>query len=99
VQVYRDAARRLGIELLEQVVHTEEEAQATLAAVRKGEVDGILSLTSTTLNIDGFVLEATARQAIPSMFESARDCYLAIACSSLLSLGLALFLSMPQRRR
>jgi putative tryptophan/tyrosine transport system substrate-binding protein len=71
VQVYRDAARRLGIELLEQVVHTEEEAQATLAAVRKGEVNGILSLSSIALNIDGFVLEATTRQAIPSMFESA----------------------------
>ena len=42
VQVYRDAAHRLGIELVEQVVRTEEEAQATLAAVRKGEVDGIL---------------------------------------------------------
>ena len=28
-----------------------------------------------------------------------RDCYLAIACSSLVSLGLALFLSRPQRHR
>jgi putative ABC transport system substrate-binding protein len=71
VQVYRDAARRLGIELVEQAVHTEEEAQATLAAVRKGEVDGILVHGSTALNIAGFVLEATARQAIPSMFVSA----------------------------
>jgi putative ABC transport system substrate-binding protein len=72
VQVYRDAAHRLGIELVEQVVHTEEEAQATLAAVRKGEVDGIiLSYDSTALNLGGFILEATARQAIPSMFGSA----------------------------
>jgi putative ABC transport system substrate-binding protein len=71
VQVYRDAARHLGIELVEQVVHTEEEAQATLAAIRQGEVDGILSHTTTALNIDGFILEATARQAIPSMFAAA----------------------------
>jgi putative tryptophan/tyrosine transport system substrate-binding protein len=71
VRGYREAARRSGIELVEQVVHTEDEAQATLAAVRKGEVDGILSLGSIALNIDGFALEATARQAIPSMFASA----------------------------
>jgi putative ABC transport system substrate-binding protein len=71
VQMYRDAAHRLGIELVEQVVHTEEEAQATLTAVRKGGVDGILSPGSIALNIGGFILEATARQAIPSMFEPA----------------------------
>ena len=70
LQEYRDAARRLGIELVEQAVRTEEEAQATLAAVRKGEIDGILSQDTTTLNIGGFVLKATARQAIPSMFPS-----------------------------
>jgi hypothetical protein len=35
--VYRDAARRLEIELVEQTVHSAEEAQATLARVRKGE--------------------------------------------------------------
>ncbi|HEY5864752.1 MAG TPA: MFS transporter, partial [Candidatus Tectomicrobia bacterium] len=39
-----------------------------------------------------------------TMFEEAavlayRDCYMAIACSSLLALGLALFLPTPQRRR
>src|SRR2546426_1066557 len=37
---YREAARRLGIELVEKPVRTAEEAQATLAQVRKGEVDG-----------------------------------------------------------
>ena len=71
VQGYRDAAHHLGIALVEQVVHTEEEAQATLAAVRKGEVDGILSPDSIALNLAGFVLEASAKQAIPSMFSSA----------------------------
>ena len=71
VQVYRDAARRLGVELVEQVVRTEEDARATLAAVRKEDVDGILSHDSTALNIGGFILEATARQAIPSMFGTA----------------------------
>ena len=39
-KVYRDAAHRLGIVLVEKVVRTEAEAQATLAQVRKGETDG-----------------------------------------------------------
>jgi putative ABC transport system substrate-binding protein len=71
VTVFRDAARRLGIELVEKPVRTEAEAQATLAAVRQGEVDGILQVHGSALNILGFILEATARQAIPSMFSSA----------------------------
>jgi len=71
VQVSRDAAQRLGIELVERVVHTEEEAQAALATVRKREVDGILALGGSALNLTGFILETTARQAIPSMFASA----------------------------
>jgi ABC-type uncharacterized transport system substrate-binding protein len=37
VGVYHDAARRLGIELVEQTVHSKEEAQATLARVRQSE--------------------------------------------------------------
>jgi len=70
-KVYHDAARRLGIELVEQAVRTEEEAQATLATVRKGEVDGILQPPSGSLNITGFILEAAVQQAIPSMFSNA----------------------------
>ncbi len=69
-RVYRDAARRLGIILVEQTVRTEEEARASLAKVRKAEVDGILAPTSLSLNIPGFVLEATAR-GIPTMFNGA----------------------------
>lgn len=71
LKIYRDAARRLGIELVEQAVRTEEEAQTTLAAVRKGEVDGILQPYSSSLNIAGFILEAAVQQAIPSMFSNA----------------------------
>jgi putative ABC transport system substrate-binding protein len=69
--VYREAARRLGIELVERTVHSEEEAQATLAQLQHGHVDGILPPDSLSLNIPGFVLEATSRQAIPTMFNSA----------------------------
>jgi putative ABC transport system substrate-binding protein len=70
-KAYRDAARRLGIELVEQAVRTEEEAQTTLAQVRTGEVDGMLDPGTLSLNLSGFVLEATARRAIPTMFDAA----------------------------
>jgi putative tryptophan/tyrosine transport system substrate-binding protein len=71
VGVYRDAARRLGIELLEQPLHSEEEAQANLAQVQKGHVDGILAPDVLSFNIPGFVLEAASLQAIPTMFAGA----------------------------
>jgi putative ABC transport system substrate-binding protein len=70
-RVYRDAARRLGIELVEQSVQTEEEAQASLAQVRKGDVEGILKPYHISLNIPGFILSATSQQGIPSMFDGA----------------------------
>lgn len=65
---YRDAARRLGIALLEKRVQGHDEAQATLAEVPKEEVQGILSPRSVSSNIPGFVLAATSQRAIPTMF-------------------------------
>ncbi len=70
VEVYRGAARRLGIELVEQTVHAEEEAQATLAQVQKGHVDGILAPDALSFNIPGFVLEAASLQAMPTTARS-----------------------------
>ncbi len=67
-KVYRDAARRLGIVLVEKPLRTEKESQATLFQIQKGEVDGILRPASSSLNIPGFILEAAAKQAIPTMF-------------------------------
>ena len=52
-------------------VRTQEEAQATLAQIQKGEVDGILMPRSLALNIPGFILEAAAQRAIPTMFDGA----------------------------
>jgi len=70
-QVYRDAAGRLGIQLVERLVRTEAEAQATLAQVRKGEVDGILvDSLSTALNIPGLILETASQEGIPTMFST-----------------------------
>jgi putative ABC transport system substrate-binding protein len=67
-KAYRDVARRLGIQLLERPLKTQEEAQATLARIRKGEVDGILKPRGVSWNIPGFILETATKLAIPTMF-------------------------------
>ncbi len=69
-KVFREAARRLGIELVERTVRTEDEARATLAQVRRSEVDGILAPYQVSLNIPGFILEATSQRGIPTMFDA-----------------------------
>jgi putative tryptophan/tyrosine transport system substrate-binding protein len=69
-RVYRDAAHRLGVVLVEQAVQTVEKAQVTLAQVSKDEVDGILAPRHVSLNIPGFILEATSKQALPTMFDT-----------------------------
>jgi putative ABC transport system substrate-binding protein len=70
-QAYRDAARHLGIELVEKPVRTEEEVQAMLAQIQESKVDGIMQPASLSLNIPGFIVEAAAERAIPTMFEDA----------------------------
>ncbi|HEV2057022.1 MAG TPA: ABC transporter substrate-binding protein [Methylomirabilota bacterium] len=69
LEVYRDAARRLGLTLVEKPVRTEEEARAAITGVRKGEVDGIFSPRHLSLNIPGLILEIAPRRAIPTMFD------------------------------
>jgi putative ABC transport system substrate-binding protein len=70
-QAYRNAARHLGMELVEKPVRTEEEVKAMLAQVRESKVDGIVQPTSVSLNIPGFIVEATAKRVIPTMFDDA----------------------------
>jgi putative tryptophan/tyrosine transport system substrate-binding protein len=67
-RLYRDAARDLGVELVEKPVRTEAEARTTLSNLRKG---GIVAPSSLSLNIPGLVLDATSQRAIPSMFNGA----------------------------
>jgi len=70
-QVYRDAAGRLGMELVERLVRTEAEAQAVLAQVRRGEVEGILvDSLALALNLPGLVLETASQVGIPTMFST-----------------------------
>jgi putative ABC transport system substrate-binding protein len=66
---YRDAARHLGLVLVEQPVRTLAEAQATLAQVRKDEVDGIVQPPHIAWNIPGFIVETARQQGIPTMFD------------------------------
>jgi len=68
--VYRDAARRLGLTLVERPVRAEEEARAAITGVRKGEVDGIFSPRHISLNINGFILEIASSRRIPTMFHN-----------------------------
>jgi putative ABC transport system substrate-binding protein len=70
LRVYRDAARQLGLVLVEKPVRTEEEVRATLSAHRASEVDGIVVQSSISLNIPGFVLDATSKHAIPTIFNA-----------------------------
>jgi putative ABC transport system substrate-binding protein len=65
---YREAAQRLGLELIERPLYSQQEAWAVLAQLHKGEVDGILAPPGPALNIHGFILEVAAQQAIPTMF-------------------------------
>ncbi|MBI4573553.1 MAG: ABC transporter substrate-binding protein [candidate division NC10 bacterium] len=70
-KAYREAARRLGIILIEKPVRTQQEAQTTFGQVRKGEVHGILEPRSLSLNIPGFALETASQRVIPTMFHTA----------------------------
>ena len=71
VKAYRDAARRLGVVLVEHAVHTSAEAQATLMQVPQGEIDGILQAPSLSLNLPGRILEFSTQRGIPTMFNAA----------------------------
>jgi putative tryptophan/tyrosine transport system substrate-binding protein len=67
---YREAARRLGLVLVERPVRSQNEAGLVLGKVKKGEVDGILSPRFLSLNIPGLIIEAGQRQSIPTMLHA-----------------------------
>jgi putative ABC transport system substrate-binding protein len=60
---HRDAARRLGLLLVEKPVRSQEEAQAVIGAARKTEVDGMFSPSRLSLNIPGSLLEMGTKRA------------------------------------
>ena len=71
-QAYREAARQLGILLVERTPRSQEEAREVIARSRRSEVDGIvISPSGMALNIPGVVLEIALRQQVPTMFNAA----------------------------
>src|SRR5262249_41715010 len=68
LDAHREAARRLGLTLVEKPVRTEDEARTAIAAARKPKVDGMFAPRSLSLNIPGLMLELAPRQSIPAMF-------------------------------
>jgi len=70
-KVYREAARQLGIVLVEKPVRTDAEARLSLAAIQQGEVDGILAPRCCALDLPGRALETASQQRIPIIFNSA----------------------------
>jgi putative ABC transport system substrate-binding protein len=70
-QVYRDAARHLGLTLVERGVRTEKEAQAFLGHVRREHVQGIVDSFNASLNLKGYILDIGTRRGIPTMGSAA----------------------------
>ena len=70
LRVHRDAARRLGLTLVERPVRSPEEAKAAISETRKGNTDGFFSPRLLSLNIPGFMLEVAASGTVPAMFYS-----------------------------
>jgi putative ABC transport system substrate-binding protein len=68
--LYRAAAQRLRIELVERRLENEDKARAVLAGVRREDIDGMLALQDVSLNIPGLVLEFAQKQGVPAMFAS-----------------------------
>ena len=66
--VHRDAARRLGLTLVERPVRTEEEARAVIGGAQKSEVDGLFDPRLPTLNIPGLLMELALQRGMPTMF-------------------------------
>jgi putative tryptophan/tyrosine transport system substrate-binding protein len=71
LEAHRDAARRLGLTLVEKPVRTEDEARTAIVAARKGEVDAMFAPRSLSLNIPGLMLEIAPKASIPAMFQDA----------------------------
>ena len=66
--LHRDAARRLGLTLVERPVRSEAEARAVITGIRKVEIDGIVAPQRFSLNIPGLIMEIAPKRAIPTMF-------------------------------
>jgi putative ABC transport system substrate-binding protein len=71
LQIYRQAADHLGIEVVEMALQTQAEGQAMLTRSPDETIQAILSPRYLSLNIPGFVLQATSEQEMATMFPQA----------------------------
>jgi putative ABC transport system substrate-binding protein len=67
-KIFRDSAARLKMTLIEKTVHSQAEAHAVFADIKKSDVHGIVVPRSLSFNIPGLAVEATSRQRIATMF-------------------------------
>jgi putative ABC transport system substrate-binding protein len=70
LQALRSTAARLGIELVERAVRSQEEVRRIIMATRRAEVDGILPVGGRW-NIAGYALQASLQHHMPTMFSRA----------------------------
>jgi putative ABC transport system substrate-binding protein len=68
LEAHRDAARRLGLTLVERPVRTEGEARAVIGGAQKSEVDGLFAPRLLTLNIPGLLMDLALQRGLPTMF-------------------------------
>lgn len=71
LRIFREAARRLGITLIERPVRTEDEARKVFSVLRKGDADAVMVPGTLALNIPGSILDLTSKHGLPSMFSGA----------------------------
>jgi putative ABC transport system substrate-binding protein len=71
LRLSRDAARRLGITLIEKPLRTDGQARKAFAALPTTGADGIVLFGTLSLNIPGLILDMTPQHRLPSMFNAA----------------------------
>jgi putative ABC transport system substrate-binding protein len=69
--VYRNAARHLGLEVVDRPVRTEKEADTAFAQIGRANVHGIIGPTHTSFNIAGQALDTARRRRLPIMGSTA----------------------------
>jgi len=67
LDTHRDAARRLGLELVERPVRLRDEARRAFDQVRRGQVHGIIQSYSVNLNIPELAVQSSPRLGVPVM--------------------------------
>jgi putative tryptophan/tyrosine transport system substrate-binding protein len=68
LRAYRNAAEGFRIQLVEKILHTENEAKLAIDQISKNDVHGIIAPRSLASNIPGLILEATSQKKIAQLF-------------------------------